>query len=252
MTVCLLQMMINGIRDITTVHLCSTKLIILIINNISTKHSNQSNQFWWSQEESMILMRWTKSKELECQIIPEFQRTEIFTGNLVGFLTLTLSAQKTIMPGTLQIESISMVLWITMLLLTIQQWQTPNSSDKTLHQSQLQEKEFKPWVFKINPSMAPQWDQLKAHSKHQFMLLLSYLIEIFLTNGKTIKKFMTLSSLQMPFHSWDSHILSGIKWLNHHEEETKSKTKLKKEVTLKEQTTLSHKALVLVSAKRRE
>lgn len=196
-------------------------------------------------------MKWMKSKEQECQIILESQKTEISTVSLDGSQTLMLSVRKTIMLDTLQTESILMDQWTITWPSTTLPWPTLNFSDKMLHQSLLQEKEFKPWAYKINQSMAHQWDQLRALSRHQFMLRHSFWTEISQINGKTLKKYRNHSSLQMPFLSLDSHILSGIRWPNLHEEEI-TKVQPKREVTLKEQTTLLHKDLGLRLAKRRE
>lgn len=243
-------MMINGTRDITTVLRYLTIQITLTINNISINLSSPSSQFWSNQEESTTHMRWMKSREHECQIILEFQKTEIFMVNLAGFQTLMSNALKTITIGTVQTESISMVQWTTMLLLTIPPWLTPNFSDKTLHLNLSQEKEFKQWVSKTNPSTDLQWDQPRVLSKPQYMQHHSFLIETFLTNGKIIKKFMKHNSSQMPSHSWDSQKLNGTQWPNHLEEETQN-TK-DKEVTLRLQTKLSLKDSVHNPTKGRE
>jgi len=196
-------------------------------------------------------MRWMRSREQGCQIILESQKTEISMVSLDGSQTLMLSVRKTIMQDTLQTESILTDQWTITWHLTTPLWPILNFSDKMLHQSLLQEKEFKQWAYKINQSMDLQWDQLKAHSRLQFMPHLLFWTEISRINGKTIERYRNLSSLQMPFLSWDNHTLSGTRWLNLHEEET-WKVEPKREVTLKEQTTLLHKDLGFQLAKRRE
>ena len=136
----------------------------------------------------MIHMRWMKLREQECQIIQVYQRIEIFMVNLDGFQILMWNALKIIIKDIQETESISMGQWITMLPSITPPWLILNSLDKMLLKNQLLEKEFKQWASRTDLNTVQQWNQLRVHSRHPYMQLLLFLIVIFLTNTKLIKR----------------------------------------------------------------
>ena len=164
-------------------------------------------------------MKWTKLKERECLITLVFLKIEIFMENWDGFQILMLSVPKITMIDMSPTEKPLMAQWTITWHLTIQPWPIQSFSDKMPQVNQWQEKEFRQWVFRTNPSMGLPWDLLKVLFKLLFTLLLLSLIEIFQTNGKIIKKFTELNNLLILFHFCVHLILNGTNWQNLQEEE---------------------------------
>lgn len=210
MMVCWLQATNNGISAIITAHRCLTRETILTIDNISTKHSNKNNQYFWSQEESTTHTRWMRLRVRGCQTTHMCRKTVTFMENLAGFLTSMSNAPKITMRDTQETENILMVPWTTTWLSIILQWPTLNSSDKMLLVNQLQGRESKQCQCRTDPSSVPPWDQPRALSRHLSMPLHSCSRGTFLINTKLCQRSMELNSLLMLFHFWELHMSSGM------------------------------------------
>jgi len=210
MMVCWLQATNNGISAIITAHRCLTREIILIIDNISTKHSNKNNQYFWSQGESTTHTRWMRLRVRGCQTTLMCRKTVTSMENLAGFLTSMSNALKITMRDTQRTGSILMAPWTTTWLSIIPLWPTLNSSDKMLQVNQLQGKESKQCQCRTDPSSAPPWDQPRALSRHRSMPPHSCSRETFLISTKLCQRSITLNSLLMLFHSWELHMSSGM------------------------------------------
>ena len=211
MMVCLLQETTSGIRDSSTLRRSLITQIIPITGSISTSSSLRNNLFFWSQEEKMILMKWMKLRELECQIIQTFQKIETFMVSLDGFLISTLNARRITMWDIQRIENFLMDQWIIMWLSITQQWLIQNFSDKTLHQNLLPGREFRQWAYKINQNMDQRWDRLSQLSRPHYTPPHSFWIEMFQINIRLMIRFKRLRNIPMLSLFWDNLRLNGIK-----------------------------------------
>jgi len=161
----------------------------------------------------MTLMRWTKLKVQECLTTLLCLKIEIFMENSDGHQISISSVLRITRIDMSLTEKLLTVQWTITLRSTIQPWLILSFSDKMPQVNLWQEKKFRQWVFRTNRSLGLPWGQLKALSKHPFMQLLLSLIEIFQTNGKTIKKSTVLNNLLTLFHFCVPHILNGTTWL---------------------------------------
>lgn len=208
-TACWLRPTSNGTRDTIIARVSSISVITRTTSNSLIRTSRPSSPFSLSLSARLILTKWMRWKERECPIIRLSLAIEIFMESLVGSPISTSSALRIMMRDTLLTENISMDPWTITSPSIIQPWLTPSSSDKMLPQSLWLEREFKPWVFRTDRSMARRWDRHRAPSRHQFTRLLSFSTVMSLTDGRTLIKLPTPSNSRILFLSWERLILSG-------------------------------------------
>lgn len=153
-----------------------------------------------------------KSKELECQIIVGFQRTEISMVNLAGYLISMSSAQRTMTYAIQWTGSTSTVPWTTTWHSTTQPWRTQNSLDRTRPRSRWPEKKCRPWAFRTDRNTARQCGLLRASSRLHCTPHHLSLTETFPTDGRTSTKFNILNNTQTQFRSWGKMRRTGRIW----------------------------------------